>query len=88
MALAGMNVMAKSLVELCDPLFQYVCRLNRLARKGGMVDQGQLRAELKSLLIDTRNACESVPGMGLHTGQPPVHGPAWVEHQELAVPQP
>jgi len=59
-----MNVMAKSLVELCDPLFQYVCRLNRLARKGGIVDQGQLRAELKSLLNDTRAACEAVPGMG------------------------
>jgi len=56
--------MAKSLVELCDPLFQYVCRLNRLARKGGMVEAGQLRAELKSLLNDTRLVCESVPGMG------------------------
>lgn len=32
--------------------------------KGGIVDQGQLRAELKSLLNDTRAACESVPGMG------------------------
>ncbi len=56
--------MAKSLVELCDPLFQYVCRLNRLARKGGLVEAGQLRSELKSLLADTRHACESVPGMG------------------------
>lgn len=61
--------MAKSLVELCDPLFQYVCRLNRVARKGGLVEAGQLRTELKSLLADTRHACESVPGMGEQFGK-------------------
>ena len=55
--------MAKTLVELCDPLFQYVCRLNRLARKGGLVDAGQVRNELKSLLAETKLNCETIPGM-------------------------
>lgn len=39
-----------TLVEACEPLFQYVCRLNRSARKGGDVDMAQTRAELKTLL--------------------------------------
>lgn len=56
--------MAQSLVELCDPLFQYVCRLNRLARKGGLVDAGQVRSEFKSMLAELKLRCDSIPGMG------------------------
>jgi type VI protein secretion system component VasF len=56
--------MAASLVELCDPLFQYVCRLNRLARKGGLVDAGQVRSEFKSMLNEVKMRCEAIPGMG------------------------
>lgn len=56
--------MATTLVELCDPLFQYVCRLNRLARKGGLVDAGQVRSEIRSLLAEVKTRCEAVPGMG------------------------
>ena len=39
-------------VELCEPLFQFVCRLNRSARKGGDHDMDQTRAEAKGILAD------------------------------------
>jgi type VI protein secretion system component VasF len=40
-----------TLLQLCEPLFQYVCRLNRSARKGGGIyDQQQVRAEVKQIL--------------------------------------
>ena len=47
-----------NLQELCEPLFQYMCRLNRSARKGGAYDMGQVRTETKGLLdeIKTRAA--------------------------------
>lgn len=43
-----------TLLELCEPLFQYVCRLNRMSRKGTSVDQGQVRAELKAIFADLK----------------------------------
>jgi type IV/VI secretion system ImpK/VasF family protein len=44
-----------TLDEACEPLFQYICRLNRSARKGGSVDYAVLRSEIKGLLADVRN---------------------------------
>ncbi len=38
-----------TLVELCEPLFQYVCRLNRAGRKGGNFDYPIVRAEIKGI---------------------------------------
>ncbi|MBM4108301.1 MAG: DotU family type IV/VI secretion system protein [Phycisphaerae bacterium] len=46
--------MAATLLEICEPFLQYVCKLNRLARKRGTTDMGQVRAELKALLADCR----------------------------------
>lgn len=43
-----------TLLELCEPLFQYVCRLNRSVRKGVRPDVSQTRAEIKSILADIR----------------------------------
>jgi len=43
-----------NLLELCEPLFQYVCRLNRSGRKGGNYEFNQVRAELKALLADLK----------------------------------
>lgn len=43
-----------TLVEACEPFFQYICRLNRLARKGGQVGQDEVRSQLKQLLAETR----------------------------------
>ncbi len=47
-----------TLLDVCEPLFQYVCRLNRLGRKGGSVDAGQVRAEIRGLLSDMRAKAE------------------------------
>lgn len=40
--------------ELCEPLFQYMCRLNRSARKGGFIDPDQTRNDLRLLLADIK----------------------------------
>ena len=40
--------------ELCEPLFQYVCRLNRSARKGGPIDVDATRTDLRVLLADIK----------------------------------
>ena len=42
------------LTELCEPLFQYVCLLNRSARKGAVYRQEQVRAEVKKILGEMR----------------------------------
>jgi len=39
-------------LELCEPLFQYLCRLNRLSRTSGSADYQVVRAEIKALLED------------------------------------
>lgn len=52
-----------TLVEMCEPLFQYICRLNRLGRKGGLVDAGQVRSELRSMLSEVKLKAES-SGLG------------------------
>lgn len=40
--------------ELCESLFQYVCRLNRSARKGGIIDADQTRNDLRVILADIK----------------------------------
>jgi type VI protein secretion system component VasF len=52
-----------TLLDLCEPTMQYVCRLNRLARKGGHVGAEEVRAQLKALLADARARAGQVPGM-------------------------
>ena len=44
-----------TLPELCEPLFQYVCRLNRSPRKGGRHECNHVRAEIKALLEDMKS---------------------------------
>lgn len=44
-----------TLVECCEPLFQYVCRLNRSARKGVSPEMAQVKADLKSLLAECKS---------------------------------
>lgn len=38
-----------TLLELCEPLFQYVCRLNRLARSNCTLEMDQVRNEIKRI---------------------------------------
>lgn len=55
--------MGVTLVEVFEPVFQHACRLNRLGRKGGVADMGQVRAELKGLLADAKARAERA-GLG------------------------
>jgi hypothetical protein len=52
-----------TLADICEPVFQHVCRLNRLGRKGQRADAATVRAELKSLLQQVRSKAEATPGM-------------------------
>lgn len=52
-----------TLLEICEPLFQYVCRLNRLGRKGGRTDQAIVKSELRTIFADMRSRAEATPGM-------------------------
>jgi type VI protein secretion system component VasF len=56
---------AVRLPALCQPLFQYVCRLNRSARQQRAASPVQVRADIKGLLADARSKAASggsVPG--------------------------
>ncbi len=44
-----------TLLDLSEPLFQYVCRLNRSARKGGNYEIAQVQADIKAMLAEARN---------------------------------
>jgi type VI secretion system protein ImpK len=50
-----------TLLELCEPLFQYVCRLNRSSRKGGMHDYTHVRAEIEGILKEMKTNAASRP---------------------------
>ncbi len=39
-----------NLIHLCEPAFEYVCKVNRIARNSGQIDYHQLRADLLDLL--------------------------------------
>jgi len=47
--------MTARLLEHCEPLFQAVCRLNRMGRKGSSVDYALARAEISDLLTKLAN---------------------------------
>ncbi len=44
----------KSLLDLAEPLFQYICRLNRSAHKGGNYELSQVQSEVKGFLAEAR----------------------------------
>lgn len=43
-----------TLVEHCEPLFLYVCRINRAARSGLRPEAATVRAEVKAILADLK----------------------------------
>jgi len=51
------------LLQICEPLFQYVCRLNRLGRKGGEINVGLVRTEIRRLFAEMRQRAEASAGM-------------------------
>jgi type IV/VI secretion system ImpK/VasF family protein len=48
-----------TLVDVCEPFFQYICYLNRLAREGGSIDPSQLEAQLEAELAKIRQDCRT-----------------------------
>lgn len=50
-----------SLLELCEPLFQYVCLLNRAGRKSGHYEYAAVRAEVLSLFEQMHTRAISDP---------------------------
>lgn len=54
-----------TLLELCEPLFQYICRLSRLARSGCTLEMDQVRNEIKRIFEVMR--AESLNNAGLTT---------------------
>jgi type VI protein secretion system component VasF len=52
-----------TLAELCEPLFLYVCRLNRLVRKGGAKDQAAVWHESRSLFAELHERAASQGGL-------------------------
>ena len=55
-----------TLLELCEPLFQYVCRVNRSARKGAAVELSQVRADIESIFKDMEVKASGDPGLANH----------------------
>jgi len=50
-----------TLLELCEPLFLYICRLNRSARKGGAVQYDQVRAEVEAIFKQMHERAAAEP---------------------------
>ncbi len=50
-----------NLLELSEPLFQYVCILNRAGRKGGNLDFPTVRARIKTILDDLKSRALTDP---------------------------
>ncbi len=44
-----------TLLELCEPLLQYICRLNRSGRKGGSFEPARVRSEIEGILDEMRS---------------------------------
>ena len=53
--------MAKRVVDLCEPVFQYVCLLSRSARKGATLEPTSVRGEIKGLLSRARSLSQADP---------------------------
>jgi len=52
-----------TLPDLCDPLFQYVCRVNRMGRKNAPLVYNAVRADLKAIFEDMRTTAARTPGL-------------------------
>lgn len=49
------------LLDVCEDLFQYVCRLNRSARKGAPMEPSMVRSDIKALLSKVRSKASGDP---------------------------
>ncbi len=49
------------LAEVCEPVFQYVCRLNRSARRGVDLEPAAVRADIEAILSEAKGKANSDP---------------------------
>jgi len=52
-----------TLLELCEPLFQYMCRLNRLARSGSALEMDQVRNDIKKIFEAMKAESLNIPAL-------------------------
>ena len=52
------------LLDLCEPVFQAICRLNRMARKGSAVEYSVARAEIDDFFEKIASAARGDIGLG------------------------
>ena len=52
-----------TLLELCEPLFQYICRLNRSGRKGGTFEPAFVRAEIDAFFKNMKQRAAEDPNL-------------------------
>ncbi len=53
-----------NLLDLCEPLFQAICRLNRMGRKGSSSDYSVARSEIESIFEKMGSAAKRDPSLG------------------------
>ena len=60
-----------TLFDLYEPLFQYICMLNRIARQGDMesIDYGALRATMTGMLKNIRRQAQSDPVLAMQAAK-------------------
>lgn len=51
------------LLKVCDPLFRYICALNRLGRMGGPPHAEQVKDELEGIFSKMRSQADGAPGL-------------------------
>lgn len=52
-----------SLLVVCEPIFQYVCRLNRSARKGGQIDPVSVRNSILTIMEEAEKTAGTDPDL-------------------------
>ena len=52
-----------TLLDLSEPLFQYICRTNRASRKGALQDMSQVRVDLKAIFAQMERTAPETPGL-------------------------
>ncbi|MEI9893452.1 MAG: DotU family type IV/VI secretion system protein [Chthoniobacter sp.] len=60
-----------TLLDLYEPLFQYICVVNRIAHKGGpeTLEYGTLRANILALLSSIKQRADQEPLVALQAGK-------------------
>ena len=57
------DISTLSLIELTEPLFECICRLNRSVRGKGRSEQAPVKAEITSILADMKAKAAATPGL-------------------------